>query len=362
MPLDIFTPHELYRIMFGPNQQVSTSRWRTMFFRPEAFYSEQEEIMFDKIDASRPIAPFVLPNVPGKPIFRREGERIETFKPAYTKVKDAVKPGEALSKRPGELTGRLQLMTPQQRFDADVVKITRFHRAAIERLWEYMSARALIDGQLTINYLNDTGLPTKSVTIDYGRDPGHTVTLGAGSRWGDAGVDPFKDIQSWIDTVAMAEFGGNVSDVIMGAQAASVFMEAPGVTKKLDTNVRGTEAVRLEQGIIRQDPMDPFTLLGTLGSGVRVWRVAGRGNTFQNNDGTFTDILGQKQVLLVSPSVEGVQCFGAIQDVAYELQATDIFTKMFDQEDPSARFILSQSAPLPVIVNPNATFLANVLA
>lgn len=360
MALDIFTPLDLYKIMFGPNQQVSTSRWRTMFFTSEAHYSAQEEIMFDKIDASRPIAPFMLPNAPGKPIYRREGERIETFKPAYTKPKDMVRPGEALSKRPGELTGREALSTPQMRFDADVVKITRFQRAAIERLWDMMAAKALIDGKLTINYLTDSGTPAFSTVIDYGRDLGHTITKGDGTQWGDVGVSIFGDIQTWVDLVAQAEFGGNVSDVILGATAAAAFLADAEIKLKLDVQMRGTEAVRVEQGIIRNDPMDPFTLLGTLGSGVNVWRVSGRGNTFQNNDRTFSPILGPRQALLVSPGVEAVQCFGAIQDIDYNLQPSDVFSKMWDNPDPSGRFIMSQSAPLPVIVNPNATLLANV--
>jgi hypothetical protein len=362
MPLDIFTPTELYGVMFGPNQRVVESRWRNQFFRPEAHYSDAEEIMFDKIDGSRPIAPFMLPNAPGKPIFRREGERIQTFKPAYTKPKDAVKPSEALARRPGELTKRLNEMSPQERFDMDVVRIARYHREAIERLWEMMSAKALIDGRLTINYTTDSGSTAHSVDIDYGRAASHTETLLAGSRWGDAGVSIFGHIQRSIDTVAMADFGGSVSDVLLGAEAAAAFMEDTEIVdKKLNTLIRGTEGVRIEQGLLRQDPIDPFTLLGTLGSGVRVWRVAGRGNTFQNNDGSFSPILGSKQMLLVSPAVEGVFCFGAIQDIGYGLEATDVFTKMFDQDDPSARFILSQSAPLPVIVNPDSTFLSNVV-
>ena len=75
MGLDLFTPQELYAVMFDPRQTVATSQWLNLFY-PNTFQSTQEEIRFDKIKASRRIAPFMLPNLPGRPIMRHEGETI----------------------------------------------------------------------------------------------------------------------------------------------------------------------------------------------------------------------------------------------------------------------------------------------
>ena len=57
-----------------------------------------------------------------------------------------------------------------------------------------------------------------------------------------------------------------------------------------------------------------------------------------------------------------VKAFGAILDNAANLEVADIFTKMWDQEDPSARFIMSQSAPLMIPTNPNCTARVRVVA
>lgn len=360
MPLDIYTPMELYEVMFDPRQTVSTSQWLDRFY-PRSFLSTQEEIMFDKIDGTRKIAPFMLPNAPGKPIYRRSGERIESFKPAYTKPKDAIRPTEMLNLQPGELTRRMALQTPEARYNAEVIRITQFQRDAIQRLWDYMGARALIDGSLTINYAVDEGSPAQSVVIDFGRAAGHTITLAGGSQWGDVGVNIYDQLQTWLDTVAAAEFGGSVTDIMLGATAAAAFLASADVKDKLDTRYRGSEDVSINRGLVRTDPLNPFTLLGYLGNGVKVWRVAGVGNTFQNSDGTLTNILAPGQVLLASQAVNGVKAFGAILDSAASLQPADIFSKMWDQEDPSARFIMSQSAPLMIPVNPNCTLLANVI-
>lgn len=350
MPLDIYTPMQLYAVMFDERQTVRASQWLEMFY-PNSFMSDQEEIMFDKIDASREIAPFMLPNVQGRPIYRPQGERIETFKPAYTKPKDAVRPSQALNLQPGELTKRLALQSPKARFDAKVIELTRFHRDAITRLWEYMGARAVIDGQLTINY----GVGAPAVTIDFGRDASHTITKGAGAKWGDSGVSAWDDLEEWCELAGNAEFGAAVTDVMMGSKALKAFMADEDVQKKLDRDVKGVDSVQLNQSFNLTDPLNPFTLVGHIGA-IRIWKVSGIGNTFKSG-GNTVDILGTNEVFLGSGAVDGVKAFGAILDTE-SLQPADIFPKMWDEQDPSARFIMSQSAPLMIPVNPNATVKA----
>lgn len=361
MALDIYTPLDLYRVMFDPRQTVGTSQWLDMFF-PNSFFSTQEEIAFSKINASRKIAPFMLPNEPGKPIYRREGERIESFKPAYTKPKDAIRPTEMLALQPGELARRQQLQTPAARYNAEVVRITNYQRNAIQRLWDYMAAKVILDGSIDIQYAGPNGLPGQVVTLDFGRDAAHTAALTVSNRWGDSGVNIFDSCQTYIDLVANAEFGGSVTDIVLGSQAAVPFMASDDIDKKMDSQYTNRTGVDVNRGLIRTDPMNPFTLLGTLGSGVNVWRYAGPGSKVQNDDGSFTDIMDPRDALFVSPAVDGVKAFGAILDSAANLEVAEIFTKMWDQEDPSARFIMSQSAPLMIPTNPNCTARVRVVA
>ena len=360
--LDIYTPTQLLAVMFDPRQTISTTQWRRLV-NTRTFRSDQRQIMFDKLRASRPIAPFMYPNVAGRPIFRREGEQVYAFTPAYTKPKDAILPGENLELTPAELVGRQPLQSPAARMAQTIIDITAYHRSAIERLWDYMIARSTIDGMLTIRYMTDDGLLAPPITIDYGRAANHTVMLAGGDRWGQAGVKIFRLLQQWIDIVGNAEFGGVVTDVLMGSSAAQAFIDDAdeGTLKgKLDRNFRGSDSIDINRGIIRTDPMNVFTYLGTLGDGVNCWRVSGPGNQFQNNDGSFTNIMDPNDVVLVSPNIEMIMAFGAIQDVA-SLQAQEIFVKMWPEQDPSGLFIMSQSAPLAIPVNPNATFRARVM-
>lgn len=357
MAFDIYTPHDLYAVMYDERQEVETSHWLDMFF-PNSYFSTQEEILFDKIATTRKIAPFMLPNESGKPIYRREGERLASFKPAYTKPKDALRPTEMLQRQPGELV-RQNLLSPQARWDGEIVRITQYHRKAIHRLWDYMGAKSILDGKITINYQRDAGAPYPSVIVDFGRAAGHTITLGSGARWGDSGVSIFGYIQTWMDLMSGAEFGGAPNKLILGSAAYVPFRSDPEIKALMDKNFRGSDDVNINRGLIRKDVMQPFTHIGTLGAGLEVWLYTG---SFQNNDGSFTQVMDPRDIVMTAPGIEGVKAFGAILDSDAQLQSMDIFTKMFKENDPPATFIMSQSAPLMIPVNPNRSLRARVVA
>jgi hypothetical protein len=55
-------------------------------------------------------------------------------------------------------------------------------------------------------------------------------------------------------------------------------------------------------------------------------------------------------------SLNGTRCYGAIRDKRAGLAAMSLFPKMWDQEDPSVTYTMTQSAPLMVPGNPNNSF------
>ena len=367
---DIYTSDVLIEVMFDPRQTISTSPWRRFLQPSRTIFSEQEEIRFDKLEASRRVAPFMHANAPGRPIYRGDGESIRLFRPAYTKPKDAVRPGEFLAKTGPESSRRIPLQTPESRMNQRIINILNFHRESIERLWDYMYAKALMDGRITMRYMSDDGnMAGQVVTLDYDRAMGHTLDANAFDAlydlWSAAGANVWDSIQSIVDTVAAAEFGGPVTDILMGSSAARAFLNYfndgsdQGGRSRLQTDITGAEQVRVSRGIVRTDPMNPFTYLGQLDSNLDCWKVSGAGNQFQNDDKSFVDVMGEWDVVFVAPAVEMIQAYGAILEVN-ELRATDIHVKMFDEQDPSVRYIMSQSSPLPIVVNPNATFKATV--
>lgn len=325
------------------------------FFRDTCYGSvvtfEDEYIDFEKVARGRKLAPLVIPTSQGRPV-TSEASVMQRFKPAYVKPKDAVSPGRVIKRRPGEGLLAPNALTPQQRYDAIVGDIVREHRETIDRREEWLCARAVIDGALT---LSGPDYPTSRV--DYRRDPSHTVALSGAAAWnsGSYAGSRLKDIQGWINRVRRAKFGGPVTRVVVGAAVLEYLLADDDVQKQLDMNVRGTNA-NLNTGLLSGDHIE---LIGYLGPNVQ---LIVNTDYYELPDGTTETFVGAGDVVLLSPNLNGVRAYGAILDEDAGFKAQAVFTKMWRQPDPSATFVMSQSAPLPVVVNPNSSLKATVLA
>ena len=308
---------------------------------------ETKYIDFEKLTSMRRLAPFVAPSAQGKPIFS-EGSTVQRFEPAYVKPKDVVSADRQMSRRPGELLDATA-MSPRQRWNAAIADILRCHRESIERRNEWLAARAIIDGQVTIA---DENYPER--TVVFGRASNHTVVLSGGSVWSTTS-DIIKDIETWRTRVRRAPFGGAVDRITMGVDVWDVVRKNADVLKLLDTQVRGTDA-NFRTGVREGTDVE---YMGRLSNNLDLYVY---NDYYQDYTGAVVPFMGSKEVVLTGPSVDGVRCFGAIQDKGADLRALPIFPKMWDQEDPSATYIMSQSAPLMVPVNPNCTLKATVLA
>jgi hypothetical protein len=75
----------------------------------------------------------------------------------------------------------------------------------------------------------------------------------------------------------------------------------------------------------------------------------------------MVDYLDSGTVVGVAPGTDGVRCYGAIMDVRANMQATEMFPKQWEEEDPSVSYTMTQSAPLMVPLRPNTTFKLKVV-
>lgn len=332
------------------HMQPPSSYWLDNFFQSQIEFTT-EEIDFSKISDVRKLAPLVVPTAQGKPIYSA-AERRTVVKPAYVKPKDPVTATRMIRRAAGigDL-GRQQPMTPIQRYNAIIADIQRQHRYAIERRWEWMAANAVIHG---INTLEDEAYPL--TIVDFGRDAGHTVTLGAGARWGEAGVSIMGNLQSWINKVRTAKFGGVVNRLTIGSAVWAVMQDDAEIREFMNTQFKSNAGVNLNLGLKEGLEVE---FAGKLSNNLDVYVYS---DYYQNADGSVQPFMDTRDVVLTSPSIRGVRCFGAIQDIGAQLQAMPVFSKMWNEQDPSATFVMNQSAPLMVPVNPNASLRARVLA
>lgn len=314
----------------------------TMFF-PNIQQSDSETIKFDVMDGKRRIAPFVHPTMAGKMV-EGLGFTTKDFEPAYVKDKRIFDPDRALKRQAGERIGGGA--TPASRLAANLARELSDQQDMLNRRYELMAAEIMRTGKVTIA---GDGYPT--VVVDFLRNAAHTVTLTSGDRWGQAGVVPTDLIEAW-STTMLKNSGAEVTDVIMSPDAWILFIDDQK-SKDLMTFRRITQGTI---GMLANGGALGLEFHGNIGS-KRYWTYQ---DWYVDDSGTEQPMLAANTVLLGSQHMQGVRHFGAIKDEAAGFQARESFTKSWTVEDPSVRFLLTQSAPIMVPYRPDASFAAVV--
>lgn len=350
METSIYSSHTLLGVFYDTEfMKPPENYWLGNFF-PEEMNFDTEFVDFSQITDVRKLAPLVVPTAQGVPIYSA-AERRTQVKPAYIKPKDPVTASRMIRRAAG--LGELGLQTqlsPNARYNAIIGDIVRQHRYAIERRWEWLAAGAIIDGQ---NILEDERYPR--TVVNYGRASNQTVTLAGGSRWGDAGVSILDDLGVWKSRMRNARFGGIPNRLTVGSDVWDVMRKDPEIKELLNTQYRSGANVNLRLGLLDGLEVEYVGNIETL-------QIYVYSDYYQQPDGTIVPYMSAKDIVMTSPNVRGVRAFGAIQDSRAAFQPLRVFPKMWDEQDPSVTFVMHQSAPLMVPVNPNATFKATVVA
>lgn len=350
MDFPIYGTRDLLGVMYDDAVDAPSDFWLRNFF-PGAHTSDKEEIVFEQITGRRRLAPFVRPTSVGQPIWTRQGSDVKSFKPAYIKSKDSVRPVDHTQRQPGDLLTATP-RTPLQNFNAEVARISMYHRDTIHRTWDYMAAQATIMGEVDINYEDG-----HSVTVDFGRDPSLTVLKGA-NYW-DSNYDILGDIETYAMAMADAEFGGIPDTLIVGTDVWAVMRTNTKLKDLMDLNYKRSD-VNLARGLLLPtDRRSKLRYAGEIGDGIAVWVY---NDYYVDNTGTSVPFMSPKEFVLIDSNFEGVKAYGAILDKKANLQPLPVFPKMWDDEDPSATHIMTQSAPLMIPVYPNRSFRGRPIA
>ncbi|MQX37882.1 major capsid protein [Roseospira navarrensis] len=304
---------------------------------------DSELVDFDVIQkGGMKLARFVMPTAAGRPV-RSKGSVTKTFKPAYVKPLTEVDPNRPLTRRPGERYGGD--MTPAERRAAVVADILLEHRLQIVRRKEFMAGEILATGAVTVE-----GDDYPKVVVDFGRDAALTQALTDTARWGETGVDPVKTLE---DNAALTQekSGLPATEVTFSPTAWTVFRANERVERLLDVRRQASGGAELGP-IARGGPDKPKQrYVGTIGD-FDFWVYT---DIAEAPDGSPLKLMADYQVIQAAPQVAGVQAHGAIRDPRAGYQALEFFPKNWIEENPSAEFVMTQSAPLVVLPLPNAT-------
>lgn len=320
--------------------------WLRDFFFTEPVQFITSEIAFDKLEMSRELAPFVSPRVAGKAVKPR-GRTVKTFEPAYVKPLNEVNPDETFVRMAGEqLAG---VLTAEKRLALNIIQNLTDQEFKITRREEWMSAQILIGGKVVV-----AGEDYPEMEIDFGRDPALTLILGENDRWGDANISVLGTLRDWASLVSVKS-GGTVTNVVMGAQAAVLFQSDKDVREVLDN--RRQAGGQFQLGPVATGGQNLVAVyLGSIGQ-FDFWQYT---QIYTDDAGLVQQMFPEYGVLLVAPDAHyGAMCHGAIKDNT-SLAALPRFPKMWNEDNPSITFMMTQSAPLPVSREINATMFVEV--
>lgn len=346
--MDIFDTATLMEVIRV--QKPPTTYWLDNFF-PRTVTFDTQEILFDTVIDTRRMAPFVAPNVQGR-VMKNVGYSTKTFRPAYSKPKHVVDPSMSIPRRPGEaIAGG---MSRGQRYLAIIAENMRLEQDMLYRLWDWMAARAIIDGAVTV-----AGDDYPSVTVDFGRDASLSVQLTGGARWSQINTaNPLADIKA----LRMAAWNlgrGPIDRLTFGLNAWEYFTKNPEIIALLNTFTRGS-TTEFNRAV---SEAGPYTWMGMLagqgGQGaLDLWTY---NDQYEDDTGAVQSYMDQDTVVGTGSRINGIRCFGAIMDRRAGLVATDMFPKMWDDDDPSVTYTMTQSAPLMVPATPNGSFKIHVV-
>ena len=313
------------------------------------FQSQTENIVFDEIQDDEGVASYVSPDVE-TPDGTQLTQGAKEFKPSYIKERHTVKPSQGLVRKAGESLMGDPGRDAEDGFLMAVENIFNMHQNRITRR-ELLQANELIQlGKVTISGKN---YPER--IVNFNRDASLTDALVGAARWGQAGVSIGDYLEAKSDK--MGEVGGSIPRVLLlGSSAKNTFVNDADIQAKLD-NRRAAGGV-MEYGTVGTTAEATMRYVGDWGDLV-VFKYV---QTYKDAAGARQHMFPVNGASLLDPAgFEGFRCYGAILDQKAGLKPFSRFPKVWDSEDPAATMAMTQSSPLMVSGNINASFFGTVV-
>lgn len=340
--MDIYDTRALIATVYN---LLPSPSFLTRTFFPNARYADTQAVAIDIFTGKRRIAPFVHPLREGRYVESIGFQTVE-FTPPTVKDKRRLDPTRAVRRSIGERIGGS--FSPIEREMANLAFELEDQMGMLARRIEVMAGSALSSSSVTI--VGD-GYPTSVVA--FGRDPALTVTLTGASRWGQTGIYPTMDLDTWAAKVQRTS-GRTVTDVVFTQGAWQPFRADPRVAQIIGSLVNGN--ANFQAAGVRANTGG--TPLGTWGP-YRLWLY----NDWYIDpaDNTEKPILADGTVLLGSAEIDGTVAYGVILDADIGFPVQGAAPKSWVEKDPGVRWLMLQSAPIVIPTNVNASFSAQVI-
>jgi hypothetical protein len=306
-----------------------------MIFKPGQKHASAT-IDFDQVTGAEKLAPFVAP-IEGGTVVEKLGKVTKSVKAPRIRPKKKLNPVD-FQERPAGGTVYVGGGSYQKAMREKIALEQKDLKTRCMRRLAWMCWQAFT-GKITVTQDN------LAFEIDYGVPDANKPVLADTARWGESAADIPTNIQAWIDLGNQS--GYTMNKGFMGTSAANEFLADEKVLKELDNR-------RMNTGAIEMDGSD---YMGRY-RGVDWYRVS---DTYVDESGVTQKMLAEYGVVLTSNEAPFTIEYGAVEDIkAGGNVATDWFSKVYEEEDPSALWLLAETRPLPVIKKSDALVYATV--
>ena len=314
------------------------------YFNQEVLH-ESHEVAIDIMEDKPRMTPYVHPMKEGK-IVESLGYRTKSVAPAYLKDKRVHNPLKALRRVAGEpLTGS---MSNDQRRQMNLMWDMNDQMNMLARRQEVMAVEVCLTGKIRIKGDGFDSL------VDFERDSSLTVELSQADCWANDDVDLVEQFENYSNTVFDKSLSGAiVTDIIMDRKAWNLFRKHKKIIDLLEIRRGGESNIELGP----RSHLEGIQYNGSFGD-YNLWVY--KGSYIDPLTNEAKNYLPDYTALFMSKSLDGVRHYGAILDEASNLGAQRYFSKSWTEEDPSARLLMHQSAPLLVPYDQNACMAVKV--
>ena len=302
-----------------------------------------DEAQFDVLIGGKKLAPFVGRDQPAK-VIEQDVVRSDTVKIPRIRVKKGYSAKDLTFNRGVGLPIHVRGTSDVNAMRDDVVtrQLAKFKRD-INRSIEWLCTQALTG---TIAYAQDD----YHFDIDYLMPAANKPT--AAVLWSEsATADPLGDIEAW--KVLVEDATGFTPRVAFARhELITELLAVTAVTTELDNR-------RIIGGNIdvNKNMVNGVTRIGEL-RGVTIYQY---NETYVTPAGVTTPMIADNVFIMAAPDADNRFFWGAVEDLDAGVNfATPFFSKDYLTPDPSKLWVLAESAPLPVLGQPDSVVYATV--
>lgn len=329
MPISMYETRKMLEML---QQRLEPTMFLKKMFFSNTVQFETKVVDIDIWKGQRRIAPFVSSKVKGK-LVERIGFTTHSYEPPYIKIKSLATADDGMDRLPGE-TVYSSNGGPEERvrklLAGDLVDMEE----QILRREELMCADVLDDGILTVV---GEGI---ELTIDFLMPSDNKITLTGPALWSALSTaNPYNDLRKWKRQIAQ-KTGRNADVVVLGQDVIENFLNNAIIKEKValyNQNYGRLDPKMLPEGVTHYITFPEFGL------------------SVYSYDGLYLDLdtsieksyMPRHKVWMGCTSARTNFSYGAIKDLKAGTFAVSRFPKSWEEEDPSVRYLLLQSAPLP---------------